>query len=40
MERLSYKGRCGVHEHMYIETLKEKLAWAIDKRLQLIINTM
>ena len=40
MERFSYKGGYGVHEHMHIKTLKGKLSWAIDKPLQLIINAM
>ena len=36
----SYKGGCGAREHTRIETFKEQLGWAIDKRLRLIINTM
>ena len=37
MERLSYKGGCGVCQHVRISRrLKEELAWAIDERLQLI----
>ena len=34
MERFSYKGGCGVRERILIEAFK------IDKRLQLIINTV
>ena len=39
-ERLSYKGGCGIREHMCIKTFKEELAWAIDKRLRIISNKM
>ena len=38
MECFSYKGGCGVHECTCIEALKKKLAWAIDKQLQVISN--
>ena len=34
MEHLSYKGGCGIHKRC----LKEKMAWAIDKWLQIISN--
>ena len=34
------KGGCGIYERMCIEVLKEELAWAIDKRLQIISNIM
>ena len=37
MEHLSYKGGCGIHKRMRIETFKEELGWAIDKRLWLIM---
>ena len=40
MEHFSYKGGCGTHERKCIELLKEELAWAIDKWLWVIINTM
>ena len=40
MERFSYKGGCGVGERMHIKSLKEELAWAIDKRLQVVSNKM
>ena len=40
MECFIYKGGCGVHKHTCIEAFKKELAWAIDKRLQLIISTM
>ena len=40
MEHFSYKGGCGIRECTHIETFKEELSWAIDKRLRLIINTM
>ena len=40
MEHFSYKGGSGVHRHMCIDTFKEELAWAIDKQLQVISNTM
>ena len=40
MERLSYKSGCGIHEHTYIEPFKRRVGLAIDKQLQLIINTM
>ena len=36
MVRFNYKGGCGVHGHIRIETIKRKLAWATDKRLQVI----
>ena len=35
-----YKSECGVHECTRMEAFKEELAWAIDKQLWLIINTM
>ena len=40
MERFSYKGGCGIHERMRIETLKEELTWVIDKQLRVISNKM
>ena len=40
MECFSYTGGRGIHERMRIELLKEELAWAIDKWLWVIINTM
>ena len=40
MECLSYKGGCSVCERTRVEVLKQELAWAIDKRYQLIINEM
>ena len=40
MKRFGYKGWCGVHECMSIEALKEELACAVDKRLQVISNKM
>ena len=38
MECFSYKGHsgCDIREHMCIDTLKEELIWAIDKRIRLI----
>ena len=39
MEYFSYKDGCGIRERMCIEAFKEELAWAIVKRLRLIINT-
>ena len=40
MVRFSYKGGCGVRERTLLKSLKEELAWAIDKQLQLISNKM
>ena len=40
MELFSFKGGCGVRERTLNERLKEELAWATDKRLQLSINTV
>ena len=40
MERLGYKGGCGVRERTCIETFKEELCQAIDKWARLIINIM
>ena len=40
MDHFNYKGGCGVRERMHIETLKEELAWVIDKRLWIISNKM
>ena len=40
MERLQLKGGCGICECTYIDALKEELAWAIDKQLQVISNKM
>ena len=37
MKQFSYKGRYGVHISRH---LKEELAWAIDKQLQVINNKM
>ena len=37
MEHFSYSGGRGM---MHIKACKEELAWAIDKRLQVIINIM
>ena len=34
MESFSYKDRCSKSECMHIKVYKEKLAWAIDKWLQ------
>ena len=39
-EHFSYKGGCGICEHMHINALKEELAWAIDKWLQIISYIM
>ena len=39
-ERFSYKGGCGIHEHMRIEAFKKELACAIDKRLWVVSNKM
>ena len=36
--RFSYKGGCGVRAQYVSRRLKEKLAWATDKRLQVINN--
>ena len=38
MECFSYKDGCGIREYTHIETLKEELAWATDKWLQVISN--
>ena len=40
MQRLSYKGGCGVREGMRIEAIKRRAGLGIDKRLWLIINTL
>ena len=40
MEHFSYKGGSGVHWSMCIKALKEELAWAIDKQLQVTSNKM
>ena len=41
MEHFSYKGGCGIHEHICVSRrLKEELAWVIDKRLRVISNAM
>ena len=40
MVRFSYKGGCGVRGFTHIEAIKEELAWATDKRLQVISNIM
>ena len=41
MEHFRYKDGCGVHgRHTHIMHLKEELAWAIDKWLWVINNTM
>ena len=40
MERLSYKGVCGVCGSTHIEAFKEEVAWATDKRLRVISNIM
>ena len=37
MKRFSYKCGCGVHVS---KSLKEELAWAIDKRLRVVSNKM
>ena len=37
MVRISYKGGCGVHEHMHIEAFKKELAWAIDNGFGLLV---
>ena len=39
-ERFSYKGGCGVHGLHVLSRLKGELAWATDKRLQVISNIM
>ena len=36
----SYKGGCGVHGCTRIKEIKEEMAWATDKRLQVISNIM
>ena len=37
----SYKGGCGIRECMHVvRNLKEELAWAIDKWLWVISNTV
>ena len=36
MERLSYKGGCGIHKRMRIETFKAELGWTINKWLTAI----
>ena len=38
MERLNYKGGCSMCRHMRIEVFKRRLAWAIDKQLQVASN--
>ena len=40
IERFSYKGGCGVHGRTRIKVIKEELAWATDKRLQVISNVV
>ena len=43
MERFGYNGGCAVSECPRIKAfkkIKEELAWAIDKRLRIIINIM
>ena len=40
MERFSYKGWCGIHNHMHIEAFKEELALTIDKQLRIVSNKM
>ena len=40
MECFGYNGGYGISECPHIEVFKKELAWAIDKRLQLIINIM
>ena len=40
MERFSYKGEYGMRGCILIETIKEGLAWATDKQLQVISNIM
>ena len=40
IKRFSYKGGCGIRERMHIKVFKRKLAWAIDKRRQVISNKM
>ena len=40
MERSSCKGGCGDMNVRISRRLKEEQGWAIDKRLQLIINKM
>ena len=40
MERFSYKGGCGICKHRVSKSLKEELAWAIDKRLQVVSYKM
>ena len=39
MEHFSYKGTCGIHWRMHIK-IKEQLAWAADKRLQITSNML
>ena len=34
----SYKGGCSMHGHNVLRSLKEELAWATDKWLQVISN--
>ena len=38
MDRISYKGECGVRERMRIEAFEEELAWATYKWLGAIIR--
>ena len=40
MEYFSYKGGCGVCKRMRIEAFKKELAWAIDKWLWLMTDTV
>ena len=40
MEHFSYKGGCGIHVCNVLRYLKEELAWANDKQLQVISNKM